>query len=193
MLLFVMVLSTFLFGDQCDVGIKSGVVYSELNIAAGSDYNSNPLIAFDGGLVLFVTIYKQIQFEMNLRYSPRGFVFPFFISDEYGMSMHRSESKTVVQCISFPLLINYSFFDHFFVSGGPRFDYLISEEDYILEWLSSKKINKMEFGYDVGIGFNKHLGKKLQCSVEFRCSPSISNYIDNSKLTAMELLCVIRI
>jgi hypothetical protein len=192
------VFASFIYANQFECGIKTGLIYSEMKIVRPNSYpaTSGPrygFYGFDIGIIFYAKLIKSLFLEADLRYSPRGYILSDVTeADEYG-SIGVFDAKYIIHCISLPLLANYHFLKYFFVSGGPRVDYLISETLNISNHSGSEKLNKIDFGFDFGIGINKSILNHITSSLEIKYSPTITEYKTNCRLTAWEILLGLRI
>jgi hypothetical protein len=161
------------------VKISSGIAIS------GIDYQLNnnvpvfnkELIGLTTGLEVSYFDHQLWKLNSRISYTERGGTDIFILSDQNGNKTGEESSRFLFNYMSLNTTIDFRYKTSLFepnISIGPRIDYLINSTN------SSDKYKKMNYGFDLGLGFDKNVFDKLVLSLDFIWSYQINKIADNS-------------
>lgn len=132
---------------------------------------------FDAGVFIEIFNNKNINFLAELHFIQKGM--KFVIDKIYNIPEKTGETEyTTINYLSFPLLLKLGFtskiFSPYFI-GGPRVDYMLSYNENILNGYY-KSINKINWGFTLGVGISKKITKRSSLLVEFRYSKDLTSF-----------------
>ena len=159
------------------IKVSNGITVSKINHALSSDWKlfEESFIGFSTGLEANFYENSFMKFNSKLSYFEIGGTDVNYATDEYNNVIGEFEMIEVFNYISLnsTIKLNYNS-DNIepFISIGPRIDYLFDASWY------NNDLNKFNYGFDLGFGFDKKVSEKLNFCLDFTWNKQINKIHD---------------